>query len=57
MVSGMEAFIKKGGTVRLFVNEQNKICFRMNLDLTKRAGLKVSSKLIKVAELESQNGS
>jgi hypothetical protein len=49
-VSDIEGFARSGGMVR-FVTEQNKIHFRINLEAVKAAGLTVSSKLLRLAEI------
>ena len=43
-------FIKQGGMIRLFA-EQNKMRIRINLGPVKTADLKVSSKLLRLAEI------
>lgn len=49
-VSDIEGFAAKGGIVR-FIAEQNKIHFRINLQAAKDAGLIISSKLLRLAEI------
>lgn len=49
-VSDIEGFAKSGGIVR-FVTEQNRIHVRINLEAAKDAGLVVSSKLLRLAEI------
>jgi hypothetical protein len=52
-VSDEEGFCRRyGGMVGFYVNEQNKIRLRLNLEAAKLCGLHVSAKLIQVAELE-----
>jgi hypothetical protein len=49
-VSDIAGFAQNGGVIR-FVSEQNKIHFRINLEAAKNAGLTVSSKLLRLAEI------
>lgn len=49
-VGDTEGFAKNGGVIRL-VTEQNKIRFQINLEAAKAAGLTVSSKLLRLAEI------
>jgi hypothetical protein len=49
-VSDLVEFAQNGGAVR-FVTEQNKIHFRINLEAAKKAGLTISSKLLRLAEI------
>src|SRR4029077_16348988 len=49
-VSDMDGFADSGGMIQ-FVTEQNKIRVRINLNAVKAANLKVSSKLLSVAEV------
>ena len=44
-------FARRGGMVR-FLSEKNKIRMRINLEAVKAANLKVSSKLLRVAEVK-----
>ncbi|MCK5214330.1 MAG: YfiR family protein [Candidatus Omnitrophica bacterium] len=48
-ISDMENFIQKGGMVQLVVKE-NKIRFQVNQTSAKKAGLKISSQLLKLAD-------
>jgi hypothetical protein len=50
-VSDADDFIVRGGMVRL-VTEKNKVRIRINVAAVKAANLKVSSKLLRVAETE-----
>jgi hypothetical protein len=50
-VSDIEGFADLGGMVELFT-EKNKIHMRINLEAVKAADLKVSSKLLRVAEVK-----
>jgi hypothetical protein len=50
-VGDVEDFCLRGGMIRL-VNEKNKIRMHINLDPVKAANLKISSKLLRVAELK-----
>ena len=49
-VSDMDDFIDIGGMIQFFT-ERNKIRVRINLDAVKAANMKVSSKLLRVAEV------
>ena len=49
-VSDIDGFAQLGGMIQFFT-EQNKIRMRINLDAVKAANLKVSSKLLRVAEV------
>jgi len=49
-VSDTVEFAENGGAIR-FVTEQNKIHFRINLEAAKKAGLTISSKLLRLAEI------
>lgn len=49
-VSDTEDFAARGGMIQFFT-ERNKIRMRINLDAVKAADLKVSSKLLRVAEI------
>jgi hypothetical protein len=49
-VSDLSGFAKSGGMIR-FVNEENKIKIRINLDAAKAEGLTISSKLLRIAEI------
>jgi hypothetical protein len=42
-------FINKGGMIN-FINVKDKIRFEINQDITKAAGLKISSKVLRIAE-------
>ncbi len=50
-VGDTEDFCARGGMVRL-LNEKNKIRVRINLEPVKSAGLAVSSKLLRVADVQ-----
>ncbi|MBA4146727.1 MAG: YfiR family protein [Verrucomicrobia bacterium] len=49
-VAETEFFTRNGGMIR-FVTEQNKIRFRINSEAAERAGLTISSKLLRLAEI------
>lgn len=49
-VGDTEGFAQQGGVVR-FLTEKNKIRLRINIDAAKAAGLTISSKLLRAAEL------
>jgi len=49
-VSDAENFASRGGMIEFFT-ERNKIRMRINLDAVKEADLKISSKLLRVAEI------
>jgi len=52
-VSEISGFTQQlGGMTRFYVNEQNKIRLRINLQAAKSEGLSISSKLLQVAEVE-----
>jgi YfiR/HmsC-like len=50
-VSDAEDFVQRGGMIQ-FANEKNKIRMRINLGEVKSANLKISSKLLRVAEVK-----
>lgn len=50
-VSDIEGFANSGGMIELFT-EENKIHIRINLEAVKAANLRVSSKLLRVAEVK-----
>jgi hypothetical protein len=50
VVGESEEFIEQGGMIG-FVNKQGKIKLQINLKTIKQSGLKVSAKLLEVAEL------
>ena len=49
-VGEMEKFTQRGGMI-IFTVKENKIRFEINLDAAKRAELKISSKLLKLAKI------
>jgi len=49
-VSNLESFSRRGGIVR-FVNENNRVRLRVNVEAAKAARLTISSKLLRVAEI------
>jgi len=49
-VSDLEGFASEGGMIR-FVLMENKVRLRVNLEATKAAGLTLSSKLLRVAQI------
>jgi hypothetical protein len=49
-VSDISGFSGEGGMIRLFTRD-NKIRFEVNLDASKEAGLTISSKLLRLAEI------
>lgn len=51
-VSDIESFARRGGMVRFFTNPESKIKLRINIDTVKQHGLGVSSKLLRVSEVE-----
>ncbi len=50
VVADDESFARKGGTANFFMADQ-RVRFAINKDAAKQAGLKVSSKLLRLAEL------
>lgn len=50
-VAEFDGFIAKGGMVRLYRNSEHKIRMRINPDAVHAAGLSISSKLLRVAEV------
>lgn len=48
-VGEMDNFIQEGGIINL-LNRENKVRFEINLDAAEHAGLKISSRLLKLAE-------
>ena len=53
-IGDMEDFAKKGGIVN-FIKDGNKVRFEINIDSAKAAGLKISSKLLKLAKIVETN--
>jgi hypothetical protein len=53
-VSDMPQFSQRGGMIQ-FVSEENRIRFEVNLTATQRAGLTLSSELLKVATVVRKN--
>jgi hypothetical protein len=53
-VGDTDRFIRNGGMIR-FVNENNKIRIRIDLEATKQAGLTISPKLLRLAEITSSS--
>lgn len=48
-VGESEDFVSKGGIIKLF-NKNNKVRFDINLEAAEKSGLKISSRLLKLAE-------
>ncbi len=53
-VGDMEDFARRGGIVEL-VNAGNKVKFKVNVGAAQKAGLKISSKLLKLAKIVKNN--
>lgn len=51
-VGDSENFVRRGGMIS-FISERNKLRLRINRDLASAAGLTISSKLLRVAEIVS----
>jgi len=49
-VSEMEGFTELGGIIN-FIKEENRIRFEINLDAAEQAGLKISSRLLRLAKI------
>lgn len=49
-ISDQPGFLKQDGMIR-FMNQQNKIRFEINVEATRAAGLEVSSKLLRLADI------
>ncbi len=49
-VSEVEDFLELGGAVK-FVTEENKVRFAINIEATRRAGLRISSRLLSLAKV------
>jgi len=49
-ISRMEGFAQKGGMINFFVNKE-RVRFEINPESAKKAGLKISSKLLKVSKV------
>jgi hypothetical protein len=49
-ISRMEGFAQKGGMINFYVNEE-RVRFEINPESAKNAGLKISSKLLKVSKV------
>jgi hypothetical protein len=54
-VADIAGFVDAGGMIQ-FVNENNRVRFAINVDATSQAKLKVSSKLLSLAEAVEGNG-
>ena len=54
LVGESSTFAQRGGTISFFV-QQNKVRFKINQQAAKRKGLKISSKLLQMAELVKDN--
>lgn len=54
-VSDIEKFSQSGGIIR-FTQDGNKIRFEINLDAAERAGLRISSRLLKLARIVRNGG-
>ncbi len=50
-IADMPDFARAGGIINLKTNEEEKIRFEINVAIAKRAGLKLSSKLLNLAEI------
>ncbi|MDY6953070.1 MAG: YfiR family protein [Thermodesulfobacteriota bacterium] len=49
-VGDMEGFAHRGGIIH-FITSANRIGFKINVDAAERAGLKISSRLLKLADI------
>jgi hypothetical protein len=49
-VSDMEGFAKRGGIIN-FITVEKKIHFEINVDVAERSGLRISSKLLRLAKI------
>lgn len=49
-IGDQPGFLKQDGMIR-FMNQQNKIRFEINVEATRSAGLEVSSKLLRLADI------
>lgn len=56
-VADFNGFSQTGGMIQFFINSENKIRLNINLDSVKANGLNLSSKLLRVAEVVSSEGS
>ena len=56
-VGDFEDFAVRGGMIRFLKNSDDKIAIQVNLDAAKAAGLNISSKLLRVAEVISNTNS
>jgi hypothetical protein len=54
-VSDIEGFAQAGGMVHFFMH-QNRVRLRVNLDAVRRAGLTISSKLLRAVEIVKESG-
>lgn len=50
-IADMPDFARAGGIINLKTNEQDKLRFEINAGIAKRAGLRISSKLLSLAEI------
>jgi hypothetical protein len=54
-VADADRFIAYGGMIRLFARPDGRIGLRINNDAAKSAGLEVSAKLLRLAEIVSDD--
>jgi len=54
-VGEVEDFARDGGVIN-FVLRENKVRFEINVSAAERAGLKISSKLLKLADIIRDGG-
>jgi len=54
LIGETPGFAERGGTINFFI-EQNKVRFEINQQAAKRAGLKISAKLLSLAKLVSED--
>ncbi len=51
LVGDMEGFAQRGSVVNFFIDDQSTVKFEINTDAAKRAGLTISSQLLRVARI------
>ncbi len=56
LIGDMEDFIDAGGMINFFLDKQDRVQFEVNIKAVQRAGLRISSRLLKLAKHVNRNG-
>jgi hypothetical protein len=56
-VADFEGFASRGGMIQFFENSEHKVRLRVNLNAARRAGLQISARLLRVADVITRPGS